>query len=57
MSQLLFRAEIPEQGKLWLALTTLNGQKLYLLTLQDSLCIVHAPNLFPVDFNGVFVRK
>ncbi len=57
MPQLLFRAELPEQGKLWLALTTLNEQKLYLLTLQDSLCIVHAPNLFPVDFNGVFVRK
>lgn len=57
MPQLLFRAELPEQGKLWLALTTVNGQKLYLLTLQDSLCLVHVPNIFPVDFNGVFVKK
>ncbi len=57
MPQLFFRAELPEDGKLWLALSTVNGQKLYLLTMQDSLCIVHAPALFPLDFNGVFARK
>lgn len=57
MPQLLFRAELPENGKLWLALSTLNEQKLYLLTMKDSLCIVHVPGLFPVDFNGIFVRK
>lgn len=57
MPQLLFRAELPEQGKLWLALATVNEQKLYLLTSQDRLCIVHTPALFPVDFNGVFVKK
>ncbi len=57
MPQLFFRAELPEDGKLWLALSTVNGQKLYLLSMQDSLCIVHAPALFPLDFNGVFARK
>lgn len=57
MPQLLFRAELPENGKLWLALSTVNEQKLYLLTMKDSLCIVHVPNIFPVDFNGAFARK
>lgn len=57
MPQLLFRAELPKEGKLWLALTTVNGQKLYLLTTQNSLCLVHATNAFPLDFNGVFVKK
>lgn len=56
MPQLFFRAELP-QGKLWLALETVNGQKLYLLTTQNSLCIVHAPNAFPLDFNGVFMKN
>lgn len=57
MPQLFFRAELPEDGKLWLALSTVNGQKLFLLTMRESLCIVHAPALFPFDFNGVFIRK
>lgn len=57
MPQLLFRAELPKEGKLWLVLTTVNDQKLYLLTTQNSLCIVHAPNTFPFDFNGIFVKK
>lgn len=57
MPQLLFRAELPKDGKLWLALTTVNGQKLYLLTTSNSLCIVHAPQVFSFDFNGVFVKK
>lgn len=57
MPQLLFRAELPKEGKLWLALTTVNEQKLYLLTTQNSLCIVHAPNTFSFDFNGIFVKK
>lgn len=56
MPQLFFRAELP-QGKLWIALETVNKQKLYLLTTQNSLCLVHAPNSFPLDFNGVFVKK
>lgn len=57
MPQLLFRAELPKDGKLWLALTTVNNQKLYLLTTADSLCIVHAPHVFSFDFNGIFVKK
>lgn len=57
MPQLLFRAELPAQEKLWLALETINKQKLYLLTAKDSLCIVHAPHSFSFDFNGVFVKK
>lgn len=57
MPQLLFRAELPKDGKLWLALTTVNDQKLYLLTTQNSLCIVHAPNVFSFDFNGIFLKK
>lgn len=57
MPQLLFRAEVPKAGKLWIAISTVNEQKLYLLTTANSLCLVHAPNVFPVDFNGVFERK
>lgn len=54
--QLLFRAELPENGKLWLALTAVSEQKLYILTMKDKLCLVHAKNAFPLDFNGVFVK-
>lgn len=54
--QLLFRAEIPEHGKLWLALTAVSEQKLYILTMKNKLCLVHAKNAFPLDFNGVFVK-
>lgn len=54
--QLLFRAEIPAHGKLWLALTTVSGQKLFLLTAKDALCLVHSANAFPLDFNGVFAK-
>lgn len=54
--QLLFRAELPEHGKLWLALTTVSGQKFFLLTLGNALCLVHGKNVFPLDFNGIFVK-
>lgn len=54
--QLLFRAELPENGKLWLALTAVSEQKLYILTMKNKLCLVHAKNAFPLDFNGVFVK-
>lgn len=56
MPQLIFRAELPENEKLWLALETMAGQKIYLLTLKDSLCLVHSPRIFPLDFNGIFVK-
>lgn len=57
MPQLLLRAELPREGKLWLTLSTVNEQKFYLLTTSNSLCLVHAPNVFSFDFNGVFVKK
>lgn len=57
MPQLIFRAELPQNEKLWLALETMAGQKIYLLTLKDSLCLVHSPKIFPLDFNGFFVKK
>lgn len=54
--QLVFRAEFPADGRLWLALTAVPGQKLFILTMENSLCLVHADNAFPLDFNGVFVK-
>lgn len=57
MPQLIFRAELPDNEKLWLALETMAGQKIYLLTMKDSLCLVHSPKIFPLDFNGIFVKK
>lgn len=57
MPQLLLRAELPKEGKLWLTLSTAHEQKLYLLTTVNSLCLVHAPNVFSFDFNGIFEKK
>lgn len=54
--QLLFRAELP-QDKLWISVKTVANQKIYVLTINEGLCIVHAPNAFPVSFQGIYKKQ
>ncbi len=54
--QLLFRAELPQE-KLWIATKTVANQTIYFLTINEGICIVHAPNAFPVSFQGVYKKQ
>lgn len=54
--QLLFRAELPQE-KLWISVKTVAEQKIYVLSMNEGLCIVHSPNVFPVNFQGIYTKE